>query len=313
MTRFEFSAYGERFAVETDIDGAQLLYDEVFPEARHCFSMAKDPIPIRLRTCETNLPSITNQTIRASSTEESFSLSVGEYQAVVLSSQEHPVVVRLDPLWLQSSRGLVRSLLIEAPVLVSLTFWRMPYLHAAAVAWGNHGVLLAGSSGAGKSSLAYACSRKGFDFVAEDYLFFSRDQNGIVMHGSPARLRLCTSALAHFPELGSLPIELQPNGEHKLDAISSVPPSRRRFHAPLSRIFLLSGRRDPEDAAESRVVRGSALQDALVAELMFDREGTLRRYGSQLAELAALGAEHLFMAESPQTRAEYIRHQVSAE
>jgi hypothetical protein len=312
VKRFEFSAYGERFSVASDIDGAPTLYDEVFPEARNVSLTQNEPIPIRMRKCTTHLSAMTNHTIQTVSTEEAFTLSVDDHQAVELSTLERSVVVRIDPTWLQNSRDLVRSLLIEAPVLVSLTLWRMLYLHAAAVAWGKQGFILAGSSGTGKSSLAYACSKMGFDFVAEDYLFLSRGRNGIMMHGSPASLRLCPSALAYFPELGSLPIEIQPNGEHKLDAISSIPPSCRRFHVPLSQIFLLSGQAEPEGMTLSRVVRGTALQDALVAELMFDREGTVRRYGEQLAELAAFGAERVFMADSPAIRAEYIRQQVAA-
>jgi hypothetical protein len=48
-------------------------------------------------------------------------------------------------------------------------------LHAACVGRGGHGILLMGSSGAGKSTVALQCLLQGLDFLSEDSVFVAPD------------------------------------------------------------------------------------------------------------------------------------------
>ena len=77
-------------------------------------------------------------------------------------------------------------------------------LHAACVQRNGRGVLLAGESGAGKSSLAYACARDGWIYVSDDSSsLFRRDETRIVT-GAPRHFRFRGSAAGLFPEFEGL-------------------------------------------------------------------------------------------------------------
>jgi hypothetical protein len=73
-------------------------------------------------------------------------------------------------------------------------------VHAACVQRNGKGVLLAGDSGAGKSSLAYACSRNGWTYVADDGVSLFRRSDLPLAIGSPGHFRFRGSAPELFPE-----------------------------------------------------------------------------------------------------------------
>jgi hypothetical protein len=87
-------------------------------------------------------------------------------------------------------------------------------LHAACVRLENKGVLLCGDSGAGKSSLAYACARKGWMFLSDDSNRLIRKCNQPRVVGNPHQSRLRDSAMELFPELRDR--EITRRGQGKL-------------------------------------------------------------------------------------------------
>jgi hypothetical protein len=87
-------------------------------------------------------------------------------------------------------------------------------VHAAAVARQGRGVLLRGRSGQGKTTLAFAAARRGFQAVTEDVLWI--DTGGATWWGAPWTFHLLPDARALFPELAGLPLARQPNGEDKV-------------------------------------------------------------------------------------------------
>ncbi len=89
--------------------------------------------------------------------------------------------------------GMVCSL-IESLYLVSL--------HAACVAMDGRGVLLSGDSGAGKSSLAYACARRGWTYISDDCSSMVRKRNTRSVIGTPDIIRFRENAAELFPEVG---------------------------------------------------------------------------------------------------------------
>ena len=87
------------------------------------------------------------------------------------------------------TRMVVSSAAIAHPTYFSQTFleaaparqiWTRlaTPIHAACVAIDGRGVLLCGDSGAGKTSLSYACARAGWQFISDDssYLLHERDR-----------------------------------------------------------------------------------------------------------------------------------------
>ena len=72
-------------------------------------------------------------------------------------------------------------------------------VHAGCVSLDGRGVLLCGDSGAGKSSLSYACAREGWTYTSDDASHLIRGQLTVV--GASHELRLREPARDLFPEL----------------------------------------------------------------------------------------------------------------
>lgn len=107
--------------------------------------------------------------------------------------------------WLTKSaianRAYFRYHFLESSALLLVASRYATPLHAACVSYQGRGVLLCGESGAGKSSLAYACARAGWKYTSDDatYLIQGRDDRLVV--GNPHRIRFRPSAARLFQEL----------------------------------------------------------------------------------------------------------------
>lgn len=86
-------------------------------------------------------------------------------------------------------------------------------LHAACISKGGRGILLCGESGAGKSSLAYACAREGWTYTSDDTSYLINDSHPPRVIGHSHRARFRPAAKQLFPEL--LPFEAAPRLEGK--------------------------------------------------------------------------------------------------
>lgn len=86
-------------------------------------------------------------------------------------------------------------------------------LHASCVSRGDLGIILAGSSRAGKSTLAMALSQAGFGLISDDRVFCSQMDRQVLAWGLPRPLKLRPEAATWFEELrGRQPGDIQ-NGE----------------------------------------------------------------------------------------------------
>jgi hypothetical protein len=79
-------------------------------------------------------------------------------------------------------------------------------VHAGCVALREHGVLLCGDSGAGKTSLSWACARAGWDFLADDTSCMLHGQESRVVIGNRHQVRFRPSAAELFPEVAGAEI-----------------------------------------------------------------------------------------------------------
>lgn len=94
-------------------------------------------------------------------------------------------------------------LLAPSPLYHIVTRYATP-VHAGCVARNGRGVLLCGDSGAGKSSLSYACARAGWTFVSDDASFFLNNGTGRLVTGNCHQIRFRPTAKTLFPELEGL-------------------------------------------------------------------------------------------------------------
>jgi hypothetical protein len=77
-------------------------------------------------------------------------------------------------------------------------------VHAAGLAAAGKGLLVAGQSGAGKTTLALALLRGGFDFLADDTVFLSGAGNELRILAFPDEVDVTSQTVEFFPELHQL-------------------------------------------------------------------------------------------------------------
>jgi hypothetical protein len=88
-------------------------------------------------------------------------------------------------------------------------------LHAACVANGGRGGLIAGPSGTGKSTLVLALAARGLDFLSDDMVFLGRGESGIEAHGFSDAIGVTRDTAARFAELSDLAAIAPPAGFRK--------------------------------------------------------------------------------------------------
>ena len=93
-------------------------------------------------------------------------------------------------------------------------------LHGALVVRNGIGVMLAGDSFAGKSTLAYACARAGWTYVSDDGAFLVRAREDRLAVGDPHTIRFRPDAPQLFPELADRLPTVRPNGKIAIEVLT---------------------------------------------------------------------------------------------
>ncbi len=123
---------------------------------------------------------------------------------------------------------------LDAMAFQLITSLYLTPLHAASVARNGRAILFCGDSGAGKSSLSYACARRGgnnrWTFVSDDASHLLRRCAGNRrILGVPHQVRLRPDAPKLFPELAAFEAKMRGTGKLSLQiptsklAISTAP------------------------------------------------------------------------------------------
>jgi hypothetical protein len=115
----------------------------------------------------------------------------------------------------------LRYFMLEAAALSMVATMRAVALHAACVRLGDHGILLCGDSGAGKSSLAYAGARAGWKFVCDDASYLPLERNDRMVVGNCHQVRFRPSARDLFPEVAGFPITPRAAGKPSIEVHTS--------------------------------------------------------------------------------------------
>ena len=93
-------------------------------------------------------------------------------------------------------------------------------LHGALVVRNGSGVMLTGDSFAGKSTLAYACARRGWTYVSDDGAFLVRGRDDRYVIGDPHSIRFRPDAPELFPELVDRVVTIRPNGKVAIEVLT---------------------------------------------------------------------------------------------
>jgi hypothetical protein len=144
---------------------------------------------------------------------------------------------------------------LDAAAFQLITSLNFTPMHGATVARDGRGVLFTGDSGAGKSSLSYACARSGWTFVSDDasHLLRRRATKRIIV-GAPHHVRFRPDAPELFPELKKFTPAMRGNGKLSLQiptvdlGITTAPSIAidfivlpRRVQNTLARLTILNG------------------------------------------------------------------------
>lgn len=138
------------------------------------------------------------------------------------------------------NRGYLRYHFLEGMSWDLLDPRYLTAIHAACVRLGNKGVLLCGDSGAGKSSLSYACARRGWVFLSDDSTSLVRKSSHPVVLGNPFQIRFRDSAVELFPELRNRKITRRVHGKLSIEVpTASIPGIETIFQSSVDYIVFL--------------------------------------------------------------------------
>jgi hypothetical protein len=90
-------------------------------------------------------------------------------------------------------------------------------VHASCISLNGRAILLCGDSGAGKTSLAYACAKQGWNYLAGDATYIVRNRPDPTVAGRPFSIRFRAEARELFSELSGWPLQRRPDGRLDLD------------------------------------------------------------------------------------------------
>jgi hypothetical protein len=115
------------------------------------------------------------------------------------------LIQRFAVVWLTeaavANHAYLRYFFIESTALAILATSYTTAIHAACVEREGCGVLLCGDSGAGKSSLSYACAHAGWTYITDDASFLVNNRNDRLVVGNCNQARFRPSAAKLFSEL----------------------------------------------------------------------------------------------------------------
>jgi hypothetical protein len=161
-----------------------------------------------------------------------------------------------------SHRSYLKYHFLEAAALAHIANRHASPVHAACVEWQGRGVLLCGDSGAGKSSLAFACARAGWTYVTDDASFLPNGESERRVVGNCHVVRLRPSAVELFKEVAGKPITPRVTGKPSIEIrLATMPEIRRAPSSNVEYIVFLNRRNSriqelvpfPMDAARSYI------------------------------------------------------------
>jgi hypothetical protein len=216
---FTETLYPLGFSLRLDSNSAQVI--DIARQAWGRFTPVHSHPPLHFRF-----------TVDASEADEVLSPALPRLQGHLYSIVHSPENFAVADLRSGFAAGWIRRTVLAQPgyfryhFLESLCYSMLVELylapiHAACIALDGMGVLLAGDSGAGKTSLAYACARRGWTYVSDDATYILRGSPTGHVLGRPHFMRFRASAVELFPELRAFPSVWRPNGKPDIEVATS--------------------------------------------------------------------------------------------
>ena len=123
-----------------------------------------------------------------------------------------------------SRKSYLRYHFLEAVALSHIANRYTAPIHAACVELNGRGVLLCGDSGAGKSSLAFACARAGWTYITDDASFLLNAQSDRKTVGNCHMMRFRPSAAELFAEVVGKPLTPRAGRNPSIELLTETVP-----------------------------------------------------------------------------------------
>ncbi len=219
-----------------------------------------------------------------------FYVSTGRQNVAVADLRHRSAFGFLSP-DMARDREFVRRNFLECLVFTMATHGAgatHTYVHASAVACGGRGLIFSGPPESGKSTLAYACARRGMDVVTDDVAYLRCTEDGLVAWGRPWRLRFLADCPRFFPELGRVARSSQTaeNDEVEIE-VEAFLPGRTRVCCEPAGLFFLKRAAGPPSCEALGAARAFEL---LARDLIYDAPEVVEMHGAAWSELARKGS-----------------------
>jgi len=143
----------------------------------------------------------------------------------IVADQENSAVCDLTDgqafAWVNQSAlanpAYLRYHFLEAIALCLLSATHVTPLHGACISLRGRGILLCGQSGAGKSSLAYACARAAWTFTSDDASYLLWNHPHPTVRGNAHQFRFRPSARTLFPEIAGHSLTPRTQGKPSIE------------------------------------------------------------------------------------------------
>jgi hypothetical protein len=157
------------------------------------------------------------------------------------------------------NKNYLRYYFLDAIVYTLLDTQHLVAIHAACIEANGRGVLLVGDSGAGKSSLSYACIRRGWTYISDDSVSLVLHKSGRTVLGNPQTIRFRPSARSLFPELKGRK-ELRNNKPTVEISTQLLGPMQTSFESNIDYIVFLNRKEiEPESAQLQPISKEEAM------------------------------------------------------
>lgn len=182
-------------------------------------------------------------------------------------------------------------------------------VHCACLSIGNEGLLVAGASGAGKSTMSAALTQCGLDYVSDDWTYFCQESRVLIAHGMAARMKLLPDAILLFPILERHSLLRSLNGELAYEVRASVFNAHvRRFCEPQRGIFLeRMSERSGSEFIQIQKWQARHYLESSVERLPSQLAETVRNRAEIMDRIAALPWWRFRYGGTPQSAARELR------
>jgi hypothetical protein len=181
-------------------------------------------------------------------------------------------------------------------------------VHCSTVALDGRGVLICGPSGAGKTTLAYACAQSGMQIVSDDVVHLQMNpvNNQVTLWGNPWTLRLLPDAVEIFPELTGAEVKHRSDNERYLQVDVPVQLPGKALVSCLPKVLVFL-ERDHGAAPQLRPLEREAVLNRLYQDVILDEASVIERHRKVLQQLTKLGAYELTYSGAPSVAVELIK------